>query len=367
MAEFVSWQLNRPLPGWEWPEEASQTRAALQQLGGLDALPQGLLQEFQPPDAGRLIAATHVLMLPAQGDDALLARCRDALRESGGEDSAPLMGAFIGDARNAALLTQLQLGPDGFTRVVVLDFGLPRDQAAREAQRLCEIEAYRMLAMQGFPVAQQEAQRLDALEQRLQGAVDAMAHQPDSDDAAAFAELTALAAEVEHASARSGYRFSATRAYHALVQQRLGDLREQRMAGVQTLCGFLSRRFAPAMAYCESTERRLSSLGERINRAVNLARVRIESQREQGNQDLLRALASRQQAQLKLQQTVEGLSVVAISYYALGLVGYGAKALAKLPGLPPWWPSGEAVVALAVLPVLAAVAWGLRQLRQRHD
>lgn len=362
--EFVSWQLNRPLDRWTWPQEPAQLRSALQQAGALDDLPQALLAEFQRPDAGRLIAATHVLMLAAPGDDELLGQCREALRGAVGDDSAPLMGAFIGDARNAALLTQLQLGPDGFTRFVVLDFALPRDQAAREAQRLCEIEAYRMLAMQGFPLAQQESQRLDALEQRLQAAVDALAHDPDSDDAAAFAELTALAAEVEHASARSGYRFSATRAYHALVRQRLDDLREQRMVGVQTLSGFLSRRFAPAMAYCESTERRLGALGERINRAVNLARVRIEVQREQGNQELLRALATRQQAQLKLQQTVEGLSVVAISYYALGLVGYGAKALAKLPGLPAWWPSADALVALAVLPVLGAVAWSLRQLRR---
>jgi len=364
--EFVSWQLNRPLSGWTWPQDPLQARTALQQVGSLDDLPQALLAEFQQPDAGRLIAATHVLMLAARGDDELLGQCREALRDGGGgagDDSAPLMGAFIGDARNAALLTQLQLGPDGFTRFVVLDFGLPRDQAAREAQRLCEIEAYRMLAMLGFPLAQQESQRLDALEQRLQAAVHALAHEPDTDDAAAFAELTALAAEVEHASARSGYRFSATRAYHALVRQRLDDLREQRMMGVQTLSGFLSRRFAPAMAYCESTERRLGALGERINRAVNLARVRIEAQREQGNQELLRALATRQQAQLKLQQTVEGLSVVAISYYALGLVGYGAKALGKLPGLPAWWPSADALVALAVLPVLAAVAWGLRRLR----
>jgi uncharacterized membrane-anchored protein len=143
----------------------------------------------------------------------------------------------------------------------------------------------------------------------------------------------------------------------------LNDLREQRMPGVQTIAGFLSRRFAPAMAFCESTDRRLTDLGDRINRALNLARVRIESQREQGNQELLRALADRQHQQLRLQQTVEGLSVVAISYYALGLVGYAAKALSHWPAVAPWLPSPEAVVGLAVLPVVLGVAWGLRRLR----
>jgi len=362
--EFVSWQVNRPLAPWNWPEDDNLARQQLLAASALDELPPAFRDALAADGAGQLLAATHVLMLDARGTDGeLMARCRTALRTGGSDDSAPLMGAFIGDARSAALFTSLQLGADGFTRFVVLDFDLPPDQSAREAQRLCEIEAYRMLAMQGFPVAQAESHALGALEPRLQAAVDAMANDSEHDDAAAFAALTKLAAEVEHTAARTRYRFSASRAYHAIVQQRLTDLREQRMVGVQTLSGFLSRRFAPAMAFCESTDRRLTDLGERINRALNLARVRIESQREQGNQQLLRALAERQHQQLRLQQAVEGLSVVAISYYALGLVGYGAKALQKLPSLPAWVPSADGIVALAVLPVLGAVVWGLRRLR----
>ena len=55
------------------------------------------------------------------------------------------------------------------------------------------------------------------------------------------------------------------------MQRRLADLREQRLDGVQTLSGFLSRRFAPAMAFCESTDARLTDVADRINRAVSLA------------------------------------------------------------------------------------------------
>lgn len=353
--EFVSWQVNRPL-------QADDDRLA----SALQPLPSTFRQALRAEGAGRLLAATHVLMLAAHGDDGALNRERSRLSQSGSAgDHRPLMGAFIGDSRAAALLTTLQLEDDGFTRFLVLDFGLPPDQAAREAQRLCEIEAYRMLAMQGFPLAQQEAQQLGELEQRLQGIVDAMANDDAHDDAEAFAALTRLAAEVEHAAARTRYRFSATRAYHAIVQQRLADLREQRIAGVQTLSGFLSRRFAPAMAFCESTDRRITELGERIGRALSLARVRIEAQREQGNQELLRLLAERQHQQLRLQQTVEGLSVVAISYYLLGLVGYAAKGLHKLPNASAWLPAPDLLTAIAVLPVLTAVALGLRRLR-RH-
>lgn len=365
--EFTSWQVNRPLDAVHDDADDATLRGLMQEASALADLPDCFVAELSAPDAGRMLAAAHVVMLQAHDSDDMLRRCQALMAAQAGpasaDDAAPLMGAFIGDARRGALLTHLRLGRDGFTRFLVLDFGLPRDQAAREAQRLCEIEAYRMLAMQGFPVAQREAALLAGLEHTLQGTVDAMANDSTHDDAQAFETLTRLAAEVEHGTARTRYRFSATRAYRAIVDQRLADLREQRISGVQTLTGFLSRRFTPAMALCDSIDRRLTDVGERINRATSLARVRIEAQREQGNQDLLRALAQRQKQQLQLQQTVEGLSVVAISYYALGLVGYLAKAVAKVvPGLANLSP--EVVVGVAVVPVVGGVAWFIHRLRQ---
>jgi uncharacterized membrane-anchored protein len=221
-----------------------------------------------------------------------------------------------------------------------------------------------MLAMMGFPVAQQEATLLAELERTLQGTVDTMANDQAADDTQAFDTLTRLAAEVEHGTARTRYRFSATRAYNAIVKSRLAELREERIEGVRTLTGFLSRRFAPAMALCDSTDARLTDMAERINRAVSLARVRVEQRREQGNQELLRALAHRQHLQLRLQQTVEGLSVVAISYYTLGLVGYLAKGAKALPWLEPLHIQPDLVVGLVAVPVVLAVAWSVRQLRK---
>ncbi|NRF67618.1 DUF3422 domain-containing protein [Aquincola sp. S2] len=367
--EFVSWQVNRPLVGLPEATDDQTLRTLMQEASALTELPDAFVAQLTAPDGGHMLAAAHVVMLQAHDSDDMLRRCQALLAAqagpAGSDDAAPLMGAFIGDARRGALLTHLRLGRDGFTRFIVLDFGLPHDQAAREAQRLCEIEAYRMLAMQGFPVAQRESALLAELERTLQGTVDAMANDVSHDDAQAFETLTKLAAEVEHGTARTRYRFSATRAYHAIVERRLSDLREQRISGVQTLSGFLSRRFAPAMALCESTDGRLTDLGERINRATSLARIRIEVRREEGNQELLRALAQRQKQQLQLQQTVEGLSVVAISYYALGLIGYLAKGAKTLPAFEALHLPTDAVVGLSVVPVVAAVTWFVHRLR-RH-
>jgi uncharacterized membrane-anchored protein len=65
--------------------------------------------------------------------------------------------------------------------------------------------------------------------------------------------------------------------------------------------------------------------------------------------------------QLKLQSTVEGLSVAAITYYIVGLVSYLAKAMQKLG-----WPlSSEITAAIAIPFVALGVWWSLRRLHHR--
>ena len=380
--EFVSWQVNRPLPAMPNVPSDEVLRQAVLASSALDALPAAFVAHLSGPDSGQLLAAAHVVLVRGseptptadrQTEARLLRQCQALLAAqagpglgdmaNNGEGAAPVMGAYIGDGQRAALLTHLRLGPDGFARFLVLDFGLDSDQAAREAQRLCEIEAYRMLAMQGFPLAQRASASLAELERQLLATVDTMAHAEPGDEGTTFDSLSQLAAAVEHSTASTRYRFSATQAYHRIVEARLGELREQRIAGVQTLSGFLRRRFAPAMAFCASTDSRLTDVADRINRAVGLARVRLEARREAGNQQLFRALAQRQKQQLQLQQTVEGLSVVAISYYALGLVGYIAKAAKSLAGVADWMPTSEVVVGAAVVPIFLGVGWFVHKLR----
>ncbi|MCA6215061.1 DUF3422 domain-containing protein [Ideonella sp. B7] len=363
--EFISWQMCRLMPALGEAPDSVQLSSLWRTASACAALPDSFVRAlYGENNPGALLSAAHVLLLPA--DDSTVSRCRHLLERPDDDlEHPPLIGSHIADG-GATLFTRLELGADGFVRYILLDHGLPPDQAARAVQRVCEMEAYRMLAMLGFPVAQQEAGELAALEGQLQGIVDAMSNEDQRDDAGALEALTRLAAEVEHSASRTRYRFSATRAYHAIVEDRVNGLREQRIPGLRTLAGFLGRRFEPAMALCDSTDRRLTDVAERINRALSLARVRVEITREASNQALFRALVHRQHLQLQLQQTVEGLSVVAISYYALSLVGYLAKAAKTLPVLEPYHLQPEAVVGIAVVPVVAAVAWFVHRIRVHH-
>ena len=170
-------------------------------------------------------------------------------------------------------------------------------------------------------------------------------------------DLVALAARVERATAEHGYRFSATRAYDAVVRERIAELRERPLHGTQTVGEFMQRRLSPAMATVEATAKRLADLSERVARTSALLRTRVDIATEAQNQQLLEKLTRGQDLQLRLQSTVEGLSIAAISYYVVSLVLYGAKALSKL-GLPL---NPELTAGLSIPLVL----WGVWKTVQR--
>ena len=389
--EFISWQLCMGLNPPVSPTDTQALQKAVLQARAIDVLPDVFVQGI---GGTPMLAATHVVVIKAT-DSGWLEGCLEVMQtamaaqgaltasaaptasgergERGeqaeraeSDDSAALLASRISDGQ-AAVMTDLRLGADGFTRFVLVDQGLTPDRLARDVQRLCEIEAYRMLAMLGFPVARQEAQTLNQIEAQLQQIVDDMAGARTLDDAAAFDSLLKLSAGIEHGAARTRYRLSATRAYQRIVLQRLSDLREERLLSLQKLAGFFNRRFAPAMALCESTDARITDIAERINRAVDLARVRVEAQREANNQELFRSLAHRQKLQLRLQQTVEGLSVVAISYYTISIVAYVAKAVKglQLPGGITLQP--DVVTALSVLPVVGLVYGMVHRVRKHLE
>lgn len=185
-----------------------------------------------------------------------------------------------------------------------------------------------------------------------------------ADEQRLLTRLTDLSAEVEGMAAATMYRFGAARAYYALVQKRVEELREQRVEGLQTLAESIERRLAPAMRTCEAAAERVEDHSERIGRAGQLLRTRVQIELEAKNSELLRTMARRARLQLRLQQTVEGLSVVAISYYSVGLLGYLFKAIERA-GIS-WWDS-EVATALAIVPVVGAAWLGLRRLRRWAD
>lgn len=188
----------------------------------------------------------------------------------------------------------------------------------RVVQRLCEIEVYKSMAMMGLSAARDLSPELSVLEARLgQLVADLNARDVPADDT--LEQLLDVSAQLEHLAASSSYRFAATRAYDSIVNQRISILREDRFEGHQTFAEFMMRRFDPAMRTVTSTSERLESLTLRAARAANLLRTRVDVERSSQNQDLLESMDRRADVQLRLQQTVEGLSVVAISYYAVNL------------------------------------------------
>ena len=129
----------------------------------------------------------------------------------------------------------------------------------------------------------------------------------------------------------------------------------------QRLGVFLDRRFSPALATCAAVADRIAGLALRSERASNLLRTRVDIALEGQNQQLLRSMEASSRQQLTLQQTVEGLSVVAISYYAISI--FAKLVEESAPYLP--WMNGE-LAKLASIPVILVGVWlGLRRLRKR--
>lgn len=239
--------------------------------------------------------------------------------------------------------------------------GMGPRRIGRVIQRLCEIETYKSISMLGLARARELSPQLGRLDAKL---TQIMTHMT-SGDAPADQTLTALlsiSAELEALAARTSFRFGATGAYEAIVGQRIEVLRETRFMGRQTFSEFMLRRFEPAMRTVESTRKRLEAMADRSIRASNLLRTRVDVERSAQNQKLLESMDRRADTQLRLQRTVEGLSVVAISYYAVSLVGYLIYPLTEVTGL-----SKGILTALVTLPVVGLVWWLVRQIRSRIE
>ena len=241
-------------------------------------------------------------------------------------DGNIVLGSFVGEGA-AIVYTDFRVHADGFARFVVFDVALTPRQAGRIVQRLFEIETYRMLALLALPIARQQMPRIVEIESALAELTGRISQDQHSDDESLLRQLTRLAAEVERLLVSSQFRFGACRAYVELVTARIDELREQRLVSVQTIEEFMSRRFTPAVATCTTASQRLHDLSERVAQTSALLSTRVDIARERQNQALLASMDRRAKLQLRLQQTVEGLSVAAIVYYVAGLVGYGATAV----------------------------------------
>ncbi|NNG24395.1 DUF3422 family protein [Telluria aromaticivorans] len=296
--------------------------------------------------AGRLMAAAHVVLV----DGALDAGGLPAVFER-----SLLAGSQV--MQGAELWTDFAIQADGFSRFVIRDTGMRHLQAGRLVQRVLEIETYRMMALLGLPAARAVGAELDRIEAELAGVAGAMvaldaAGGEEGGEQGLLEKITRLAARMDKLALDNGYRFTASRAYFRLVRARIEELREQRIEGTPTVEEFMDRRLAPAMNTCESTAARQEALGRRIAATNDLLRTRVGIVQERQNRQILQSMNARAAQQLRLQLAVEGLSVAAISYYLVGLLGYAGKG-AKALGLPL-----NPDLALGVLvPLVAGAVW----------
>ena len=232
-------------------------------------------------------------------------------------------------------------------------------RTGRVVQRLCEIETYKAMSMLGLSRAHDLAPQMSAIDDRLTALLSEMCG-PVGEPAALLHSLLTVSAELENIVAQSAFRFGATGAYETIVNQRIDVLREARFAGRQTFGEFMMRRFDPAMRTVKSTEARLKAMSDRALRAGDLLRTRVDVERSAQNRDLLESMDRRSDLQLRLQRTVEGLSVVAISYYAVSLAMYILGPVEYQLGI------SKTVMAAIVTPIVLIGVWLMLQRLKKH-
>lgn len=316
----------------------------------IERVPQDWLAELP----GEILVAVHVEIEPQDSvelDPEELPRILGTDNFAGAQVSGGAANAFMN-------FTVLE---DGYGRLLLRHKRLKPRQAGRLLQRLLEIETYRMMALLALPLARRYGGALSDAEQRLTAMTGKMTElKALEDERALLGDLTELSSEVEKVQSATAYRFGAAKAYFELVNRRIEELREERIEGYQTFSEFFGRRLTPAMRTCEAVGVRLADLSQRVARVGQLLRTRVDVQLEAQNRDLLESMDRRVKLQTRLQETVEGFSVVAISYYLVSLIGFAAKSL-NSSGLQ----LDPALVMGLSIPVVALLVWfGVRRLRK---
>lgn len=301
---------------------------------------------------GQIVSAAMVRVEQAETAEAAEADFTDRMRDHFAPES--LSAGLVVD-REALVASDFRIHEDGLARILVYAMkGIGPRRLGRIVQRVLEIESYKSFALLSLPVARTIAAKVTELDKTLGEITDR------TDDPRGMLDaLTDLATEVESLSTQSAFRFGAAGAYDAIVHERIKALREERMRGRQLYSEFMTRRFDPAMRTCRSAERRLMELSNRVARASDMLSTRVNVAVEAQNQKLLESMDRRAAAQLRLQQTVEGLSVVAVSYYAVSLGAYFLAPFAKMAGVDKSW------TIAGLTPMVLFIVWRMiRRIRR---
>lgn len=344
--EFVCWTFMVPLDA-DAPLDVRSPATAL------EAVPQQWLKHLP----GQCLSSVHLWIVK----DAQCAHqgIKYLVQQMLQDESLAGSSVHVG---HTEVCTDFAIHADGSSRILVKPSDhISARRLGRLVQRVLEIETYRMAALLGLPAARKAAVVLGTAEKDLAELAQAIREAGHEDEPELLDRLTRLAGQVESEYAATHSRFSATKAYFELVDKRIHDLQEERLSGLLTIQEFMERRLSPARSTCEWAVHRQNALSQRVSRVSNLLRTRVEIEQQQSNQEILATMNDRQGMQLKLQSTVEGLSVAAITYYITGLITYVTKGAQKMG-----WPLSPEITAAIAIPIVAfSVWWSLRRLHHR--
>ncbi|HEU0196912.1 MAG TPA: DUF3422 domain-containing protein [Nevskiaceae bacterium] len=274
------------------------------------------------------------------------------------------VGSSIGD-QQAIVWSDLRLNENGLNRLLVLNHALDARRLGRMVRRLLEIETYRLMASLTLPIARSLQPDLTRFEQELVKLSDANAAVAGEGVKTLLANITRLSAQVTQMTARNRLRFSATEAYAELVFERITQLHEGRTEDCQRLGSFIGQRFRPTVRYCAATDRHLTSISHAVARLGDLLQARVQVEMEEQNGRILRNLSVRADTQIHIQRAVEGLSIIAISYYLFSLAHLFYEGLHTM-GLDISPRSALLTGAPIVGVILAVVAYRIINVRRQE-
>lgn len=336
----VTWELHNEFATMTWTGAADDW----------DAKPAGIGLELH--EKLLLVFATRIDVMPT-----------DTIGEAALAGFNPLSlcySSIFDDGAQAA--TDFHLDADGFTRFEVAAGRSGELRIGVIVRRLLEIETYRTMALIGLPLARELGGRVSGYERQLAGIMQAVGEGDTAEDhEVSLAALHKLSVEISRTVEETSFRFAATQAYGEVLAERLTRLREHAIGEFTTIERFLNNRVHPALATCKAMEKRLTALTQKVQRSIELLDARITLSIQTQNRSVLDAISKTGRSQYRLQLTVEGLSIIAISYYALGILGYIFEGLHEV--LP--FTKGE-MLAVAAPVVVLLVFLGIRRLRNRH-
>ncbi|AMC13318.1 hypothetical protein RL73_01690 [Liberibacter crescens] len=230
----------------------------------------------------------------------------------------------------AQVITDFHQDEEGFTRILVVDYGMSSLARSFLVQRLIDIDVYRTLSMLCLPLIKKLSPEIMSIETNLTRVTQNMTLNARENFDSLLLEITSLAVRLEASAAMSIRRFAASVAYSEIVSERIAMISEIAVPGFETLGVFLERRMAPAMRTCRAFEKRQSVLSTKLSRVTIIIRSWVDVEKMRQSNSLLESMDRRADVQSRISRAVENFSIFAVAYYLLMLIKELSTALQEV-------------------------------------